>query len=109
MKQCWALRGKLCVVQPPQEWCVPCEQVCFVSCNEWNYWEKCMEHDQQPVSPDNPEDFLRIGTKASIFYFCTIVGFLASGDESTDEVCWGQLAATGTTVKCVDVVTDPTV
>lgn len=38
-------------------------QVCFVTCNEWNYWEKCMEHDQQPVIPENPNDFVRIGTK----------------------------------------------
>ena len=40
-------------------------QVCFVACNEWNYWEKCMDHDQQPVSPDSVDDFLRVGTRVS--------------------------------------------
>ena len=43
-------------------------QVCFVTCNEWNYWEKCMDHDQQPVSPDNVDDFIRIGTRVRISF-----------------------------------------
>ena len=38
-------------------------QVCFVTCNEWNYWEKCMEHDSQPVDPERSEDFVRVNTK----------------------------------------------
>jgi hypothetical protein len=41
-------------------------QVCFVTCNEWNYWESCMDHDQQPVRPDSVEDFVRIGTRVNI-------------------------------------------
>lgn len=39
-------------------------QVCFMTCNEWNYWEKCMEHEHQPVKPDRIDDFVRVGTKA---------------------------------------------
>lgn len=42
-------------------------EVCFVTCNEWNYWESCMDHEHQPVEPDNVADFVRIGTK--VFHF----------------------------------------
>ena len=37
-----------------------------MTCNEWNYWESCMDHKDQLVRPDSVDDFLRVNTRVRV-------------------------------------------